>query len=162
MNAPTANNTDNLRAVVLRDSGRNVEINGWLAFFELINEIRFNTLAVIRLNDDTGFCGFLRDAGLEGNLYNSYFMGGYLAYWLAPTMRVFAAGTLNYPPSVAADHRAIAALGSQAGELYVEASDAAQVSPKQESSWRAVEEALEKLRMNLYAELLSRYECTSF
>ena len=52
--------------------------------------------------------------------------------------------------------RAIAALGSQAGELYVEASDAAQVSPKQESSWRAVEEALEKLRMNLYAELMSR------
>ena len=32
-------------------------------------------------------------------------------------------------------------------------SDAMQITPKQESSWRAVEEALAKLRFNLEAEL---------
>lgn len=37
----------------------------------------------------------LEDAGLEGNLFNDYFMGGFLGFWLAPEVRAFANGTLN-------------------------------------------------------------------
>jgi hypothetical protein len=37
----------------------------------------------------------LADAGLEGNLFNEYFMGGFLGYWLAPQLRCFVNGTLN-------------------------------------------------------------------
>jgi hypothetical protein len=37
----------------------------------------------------------LRDAGLEGNLFNEYFMGGFLGYWLAPDLRSFVNGSLN-------------------------------------------------------------------
>jgi hypothetical protein len=37
----------------------------------------------------------LRDAELEGNLFNEYYMGGFLGYWLAPNIRTFVNGTLN-------------------------------------------------------------------
>ena len=29
----------------------------------------------------------LKDAGLEGNLFNEYYMGGFLGFWLAPELR---------------------------------------------------------------------------
>jgi hypothetical protein len=38
---------------------------------------------------------FLDDAGLEGNAFVDYFMGGFLGYWLAPELRVLMNGTLN-------------------------------------------------------------------
>ncbi len=47
---------------------------------------------------------FLHESELEGNLYNSYFMGGFLGYWLAPRMRVFIDGSLNVPPQVMTDY----------------------------------------------------------
>lgn len=37
----------------------------------------------------------LADAELEGNLFNEYFMGGFLGYWLAPQLRCFVNGSLN-------------------------------------------------------------------
>lgn len=58
--APAPERGRNLRAVVLRDEGRNVEINGWLAFFALDNDIRPDTLAIIKLCDGRGLIGFLR------------------------------------------------------------------------------------------------------
>jgi len=50
---------------------------------------------------------FLRETGLEGNLYNPYSMGGFLGYWLAPRLRLFIDGSLNVPPSVMQDYLAI-------------------------------------------------------
>lgn len=37
----------------------------------------------------------LKDAALEGNLFNEYYMGGFLGYWLAPGVRTFVNGSLN-------------------------------------------------------------------
>lgn len=51
---------------------------------------------------------FLRDAELEGNLWNDYADGNFLGYWLAPRLRVFVNGSLNVPPEVM-DARAAAA-----------------------------------------------------
>jgi hypothetical protein len=45
----------------------------------------------------------LEDAGLEGNLYNDYYAGGFLGFWVAPRLRAFVNGTLNLPkPALAA------------------------------------------------------------
>ncbi len=71
---PSSTQDDDLRAVILRDVGRNVEINGWLAFFSLNNAKRFNTLSIIKLEGDVGFCGFLRDMG-EGDIAVESFFG---------------------------------------------------------------------------------------
>ena len=70
---PTSTAAEDLRAVILRDVGRNVEINGWLAFFSLKNQIRFNTLSIIKLGDDTGFCGFLRNVAKDHIDVESFF-----------------------------------------------------------------------------------------
>lgn len=37
----------------------------------------------------------LDDTDLEGNLFNEYYMGGFLGYWLAPKLRTFVNGSLN-------------------------------------------------------------------
>jgi hypothetical protein len=39
---------------------------------------------------------FLRDTGVEGNLYNPYGIGGYLGYWLAPRLRTFIDGRTEH------------------------------------------------------------------
>ena len=54
---------------------------------------------------------FLQDARLEGNLYNSYFMGGFLGYWLAPRLRTFIDGSLDVSPGVVEDYLALQAGG---------------------------------------------------
>jgi hypothetical protein len=51
----------------------------------------------------------LDDAGLEGRLWNEYFQGGFLGYWLAPRLRAFANGSLNLPKPALAAHAALAA-----------------------------------------------------
>ena len=43
---------------------------------------------------------FLRDAQLEGRLFNGYAIGNFLGYWLAPRMKVFVNGSLNVPLEV--------------------------------------------------------------
>ena len=43
---------------------------------------------------------FLADAELEGNLFNEYYMGSFLGYWLSPRLRAFVNGSLNVPPDV--------------------------------------------------------------
>ena len=51
---------------------------------------------------------FLRESGLEGNLYNNYNMGGFLGYWLAPRLRTFVDGrTEHYPPELLDDYAAV-------------------------------------------------------
>jgi hypothetical protein len=39
----------------------------------------------------------LADAGLSGNLYTDYFLGGFAGYWLAPQLRTLVNGSLNVP-----------------------------------------------------------------
>jgi hypothetical protein len=38
---------------------------------------------------------FLKQSGVEGNLFNAYHMGGFLGYWLGPRLRTFVDG--RYP-----------------------------------------------------------------
>jgi hypothetical protein len=56
----------------------------------------------------SGAVWMLADAGLEGKLFNDYFMGGFLGYWLAPELRGFVNGTLNFPTQALAAQAAIA------------------------------------------------------
>ncbi len=55
---------------------------------------------------------FLDDAELRGNLYNPYFAGGFLGYWLAPELRVFVNGSLNVSAEVMRAYHAVQAGGS--------------------------------------------------
>jgi hypothetical protein len=60
---------------------------------------------------------FLRDSGIEGNLYNSYYMGGFLGYWLAPRLRVFIDGSLRIPPQVMTDYLSLQAKGGGSADF---------------------------------------------
>lgn len=51
---------------------------------------------------------FLEETGLEGNLYNSYSMGGFLCYRLAPRLRTFIDGSMNLPAEVQQEYRRVA------------------------------------------------------
>jgi tetratricopeptide (TPR) repeat protein len=67
---------------------------------------------------------FLRDAGLEGRLWNDYLDGNFLGYWLAPRLRVFVNGSLNVPGEVMQARRAlIEHRGLEAGESFDELLD---------------------------------------
>jgi hypothetical protein len=66
----------------------------------------------------------LSDAGLEGNLYNGYSQGGFLGYWLAPTLRTFVNGSLNVPVEVMNAAGALRARrGLEPGESFLELLD---------------------------------------
>jgi hypothetical protein len=66
----------------------------------------------------------LDDAGLEGNLFNEYFMGGFLGFWLAPELRCFINGTLNVTKQAMDAHRPIRdRRGSEVGEDFLELLD---------------------------------------
>ena len=43
---------------------------------------------------------FLRDSGLEGRVYNDYWIGNFLSYWLPPDLQMFVNGSLNIPRSM--------------------------------------------------------------
>jgi hypothetical protein len=66
---------------------------------------------------------FLAETELEGNLYNRYTMGGFLAYHLAPRLRTFIDGrTEHYPPEVLSDYFRIANQAEvEPGETSLEA-----------------------------------------
>jgi hypothetical protein len=50
---------------------------------------------------------WLSDAGLEGNLFNTYSYGNFLGYWLSPDVRVYLNGSLNVPKQTMADYGAL-------------------------------------------------------
>jgi hypothetical protein len=68
---------------------------------------------------------FLRETGLEGNLFNKYPMGGFLGYWLAPRLRTFVdSRTEHYPSEVLEEYSAVNLLrGRRAGESFVDVLD---------------------------------------
>jgi hypothetical protein len=62
----------------------------------------------------------LADAGLEGNLWNDYPLGGFLGFWLAPRVRSFANGTLNLSPDAMAANRPLRERrGALPGETFL-------------------------------------------
>ncbi len=66
----------------------------------------------------------LKDTGLEGNLYNEYYQGGFLGFWLSPGIRTFVNGSLNVPPETLRDHAAVRRHhGIEPGESLVELLD---------------------------------------
>ena len=66
---------------------------------------------------------FLRDAQLEGNLFNDYSAGNFLSYWLAPRMRVFVNGSLNVPRHVMTARQTIRQRGWQSDEAFADLLD---------------------------------------
>lgn len=56
---------------------------------------------------DERYCGpgmrFLRDAGLEGSLYQPFNLGGFLGFALAPRLRTFIDGRLDHVPAQVLD-----------------------------------------------------------
>ena len=70
--SPPTDTVRDMRAVILRDEGDNVEINGWIAFFELSHRLQKNGLSIIKLADGQSFCGFLRDQD-DGLAVESFF-----------------------------------------------------------------------------------------
>jgi hypothetical protein len=67
---------------------------------------------------DTHAVWFLRDAQLEGNLWNDYATGNFLGYWLAPRLEVFVNGSLNVPPDVMQAGAAISRRTGSADESF--------------------------------------------
>ncbi len=64
---------------------------------------------------------FLRDSGLEGNLFNAYWMGGFLDYWLTPRLRTFIDGRMRFPDEVLDDYFSVNFLrGARAGESFLD------------------------------------------
>lgn len=59
--SPIAEPEAEQRAVILRDEGSNVEINGWIGFFSIRHKLKKNVLAIIKLTDGRVFGGFLRE-----------------------------------------------------------------------------------------------------
>ncbi|MFK7898127.1 MAG: hypothetical protein AB8G23_20010 [Myxococcota bacterium] len=62
---------------------------------------------------------FLRDAETEGALFQPYFMGGFLNYWLSPQHAVFVDGSLNLSPDAMNDYGLIQRLGQTASSEAV-------------------------------------------
>ena len=59
---------------------------------------------------------FMQRTGLAGNVYNTYWTGGFIGYWRAPRVRTFIDGrTEHYDEAVYQDHVAVGALREPAG-----------------------------------------------
>lgn len=64
---------------------------------------------------------FLKEAGLRGNLFNPYGLGGYLGYRLSPQLRTFIDGrTEHYPSEVMAEYDAITLRARLGRESYLD------------------------------------------
>lgn len=60
---------------------------------------------------------FLAESGVRGQLFNDYALGGYLCHELAPAIRTFVDGSMNFPEPVAIDYRAaVQGRGARPGE----------------------------------------------
>jgi hypothetical protein len=67
---------------------------------------------------------FMKDAGLEGRLFNDYSTGNFLGYWVTPQLRVFINGSLNVPLEVMNASRSLMGrTGSGDGQTFLELLD---------------------------------------
>ncbi|MDX1432167.1 MAG: hypothetical protein R3286_06925 [Gammaproteobacteria bacterium] len=68
---------------------------------------------------------FLNEGELEGRLFNHYWMGGFLGYWLSPRLHTFIdSRTEHYDASLYLDYSAVTELaGREAGESFVDVLD---------------------------------------
>lgn len=67
---------------------------------------------------------FLEESGVEGRLFNSYAMGGYLGYRLAPRLRTFLDGRMNVADDVFRDYASVnQRRGSLPGETFLDVLD---------------------------------------
>jgi len=65
---------------------------------------------------------FLQRSNVQGNLFNTYWMGGFLGYWLAPRLRTFIdSRTEHYGNDVYMDYSAVLQmLGTTPGETFID------------------------------------------
>jgi hypothetical protein len=62
---------------------------------------------------------FLAETNVSGNLFGRYATGGFFGYWLAPDVRSFVNGTLNFPAEVFEDYFAVVNLrGTRPDESF--------------------------------------------
>ena len=68
---------------------------------------------------------FLRRARLEGHLFNSYWMGGFIGYWTAPALKTFVDGRAeHYSMRTYLDYSSVVEMkGGLPGESYVDVLD---------------------------------------
>lgn len=66
----------------------------------------------------------MQDAELEGHLFNEYYMGGFLGYWLSPGIQTFVNGSLNVSQeAMEANWPLRHRRGVREGETFLEALD---------------------------------------
>jgi len=71
---------------------------------------------------------FLAETKVSGNLFGRYATGGFFGYWLAPSVRSFVNGTLNFPEQVFEDYFAVVNLrGTRPGESFRDVLDRREV-----------------------------------
>ena len=72
---------------------------------------------------------FLRDTQVEGRLFNSYGMGGFLGYWLSPRLSTYIdSRTEHYPPEVVTEYTRITRMRKFAGRYtYLDTLDSREV-----------------------------------
>ncbi len=66
---------------------------------------------------------FLRETGLEGRLFNSYAMGGFVAYWLSPALLTFVDGRMNFPAEVLHDYKTVTLQRASPSETFLDVLD---------------------------------------
>jgi len=71
---------------------------------------------------------FLAETEVSGNLFGRYATGGFFGYWLAPSLRSFVNGTLNFPAEVFEDYFAVVNLrGTRPDESFRDVLDRREV-----------------------------------
>ena len=72
---------------------------------------------------------FLRDTQVEGRLFNSYGMGGFLGYWLSPRLSTYIdSRTEHYPPEVVTEYTRITQMRKLSGRYsYLDTLDSREV-----------------------------------
>ncbi|MCH7868249.1 MAG: hypothetical protein IH881_11180 [Myxococcales bacterium] len=72
---------------------------------------------------------FLRDAEVEGRLFNSYGMGGFLGYWLSPKLSTYIdSRTEHYPPEVVTEYTRITRMRELGGRFsYLDTLDSREI-----------------------------------
>ncbi|MFP8881429.1 MAG: hypothetical protein VCE43_19295 [Myxococcota bacterium] len=66
---------------------------------------------------------FLRETGLQGRLFNSYAMGGFVAYWLSPALLTFIDGRMNFPAEALRDYKTVTLQRASSSETFLDVLD---------------------------------------